>query len=122
MRMSVYVLGSLVAALSVLPVTAGARTIAPQCHVVGDTKQLVSAGGAKAVCAAIAKAGANRSVNGFSVEVRVAPRAHLIATVSLADGRRLDPLEMAEMDRGIMPPTLTRLARAIVDQVAGATH
>ena len=98
-----------------------APATAARCEVVSGEKLLVSAGGAPALCAAVDRAIAARGlVQRFTVRVRVEPRSIFAADITLADGRRLPTVNMAEMDRPLTSATLDYLGKTIVDHVANA--
>jgi hypothetical protein len=89
-----------------------------RCHVTESEKLPAASGGAAALCAAIEQAAAARGVPaGFTVQVKVAPRAMLSADVTLPDGRTLATLHMAEMDRDVTRDMLNRFAVAVADHI-----
>ena len=93
---------------------------APQCLVVNGEKLPAGSGGSEELCRALERALVARGRQPrFTVRVRVEPRSILTADVTLADGRTLPALHMAEMDRPITKDTLNRFGRAIVDHATG---
>jgi hypothetical protein len=114
-------------ALAAAPTSACAMT-APTahpspCQVVDGAKLPTASGGADEVCRALERALAARpSAPRFTVRVRVEPRSVLTADVTLADGRTLPELHMAEMDRPITKDTLDRFGQAIVDHASGSVR
>lgn len=110
------------AATSACAMTAPATHAAP-CQVVDGAKLPAASGGAQEVCRALERALAARSsAPRFSVRVRVEPRSVLTADVTLADGRTLPALHMAEMDRPITKDTLDRFGQAIVAHASGSAR
>jgi hypothetical protein len=104
-------------AMSAPPVTGA------QCLVVNGEKLPAASGGSDELCRALERALAARGPEPrFTVRVRVEPRSILTADVTLADGRTLPALHMAEMDRPITKDTLDRFGRAIVDHATGGTR
>jgi hypothetical protein len=95
----------------------------PQCLVVNGEKLPAASGGSAELCQSLERALAARVQKPrFTVRVRVEPRSILTADVTLADGRTLPALHMAEMDRPITKDTLDRFGRAIVDHATGSVH
>lgn len=90
-----------------------------RCEVVNGDKLPAASGGAAALCAAIERAATSSAGQPFTVEVKVGPRSMLGADVTLADGRKLSSLRMAEMDRPISAATFDRFGAAIAAHVAG---
>jgi hypothetical protein len=110
------------AAASACAMTAPAVPPSP-CQVVEGAKLPAASGGAEEVCRALDRALAARpGAPRFTVRVRVEPRSILTADVTLADGRTLPALHMAEMDRPITKDTLDRFGRAIVDHASGGAR
>jgi hypothetical protein len=93
------------------------------CEVSHGEKLPRASGGGTALCAAIAQAASARGLAAtFAVRVSVGPKSQLSAEITLANGRSLPPLRMAEMDRPIGPSSFARFASAIADHIAGAHH
>jgi hypothetical protein len=93
------------------------------CQVVNGDKLPSASGGSEELCKALERAvAAKGSKDRFSVRVRVEPRSILSAEVTLADGRTLPALHLAEMDRPITKDTFDRFGRAIVDHAAGGAR
>lgn len=91
----------------------------PRCAVVNGDRLPARSGGVAALCAAIERAAAAKSLDAaFTVKVSVGARSLLSADVTLSDGRKLPSLRMAEMDRPIAKSTLERFGTAIADHVA----
>ena len=96
---------------------------APRCQLVNAAKLPPASGGARTLCAALDRAVAAKSLKSpFTVKVSVGERSLLTADVTLADGRNLPALRMAQMDRPISKATLERFGAAIADHVAGSAH
>lgn len=96
-------------------------TAMPFCEVVSGEELLHAVGGAKALCNAVEGAvAAQRLDQRFTVQVWVKPRSMFSAEVTLADGRKLPPLGMVEMDRPMVEDTLDRLGLAIAEHVVNA--
>lgn len=96
---------------------------AVQCKVVNGEKLPAASGGATELCRALDRALAARDPKPrFTVQVRVEPRSVLTADVTLADGRTLPALHVAEMDRPVTKDTLDRFGRAIVDHATGGAR
>lgn len=94
---------------------------AARCAVVGGDKLLAGVGGPAALCEAFERAARTRGLDQrLTVQVRVEPRSIFAADVTLADGRKLETLNMAEMDAPLSRATLDRLGEAIANHVAGA--
>ena len=92
-----------------------------RCEVVSGDKLLAGLGGSAALCEAFERAAAERGLDkSVTVQVRVEPRSMFAADVTLADGRKLPTLNMAEMDAPLTGATLDRLGAAIANHVAAA--
>lgn len=91
------------------------------CRVIGGEKLPAESGGADALCKAIADAAAEQApgVN-FSVEVTVLPMSRLSASVTTGDGRKLDELKFARMDKPLSSGAFKRFATSIAAELARA--
>jgi hypothetical protein len=91
------------------------------CDVVNGDQLPVESGGVPALCRAIDDAVAGRGVDvQLTVQVSVERRSVLVAEVTLADGRHLPALRMAEMDRPISREMFERFGLAVADHVGVA--
>jgi hypothetical protein len=113
-------------ALGIVASACGMTTVprpAPRCHVVVPAKLPADSGGEATLCAALDRAVAAQSLKTrFTVAVHVGERSMLSADVTLADGRTLPTLRMAQMDRPISKGALERFGAAIADHVARAAR
>ena len=91
------------------------------CRVVHGDKLPPESGGADALCQAIAEAAAETAPGvGYSIDIKVLPRARLSAMVTLADGRKLPELGMASMDKPLTNGSFKRFANSIAQELAKA--
>ena len=104
---------------------AAASTIAPaaapqghsRCQVVGADKLPAASGGAKALCAALAREiGRQASGADYHATVTVVSKARLKAIVHL-NGRALPEQGFSSMDRPLAKSSFDRFAKAIASQV-----
>ena len=108
------------AATTVSAMTSPAGSAA-RCEVSNADKLPAASGGGAALCAAIERAVASRGLGRtFLVRVVVGKRSKLTANITLADGRILPSLHMAQMDRPIGRTTLEQFGGAVADQIASA--
>ena len=91
------------------------------CRVVGGEKLPAESGGADALCKAIADAAAEQAPGmSYSVEVTVLPRSRLSASITTGDGRKLDELGFARMDKPLSSGAFKRFATSIAAELAKA--
>lgn len=106
-------------AVALAALAPGAAGATPRCTVTGAERLPAAAGGAAALCRAVARAATARGIKSpFTVQVRVGKNSMLMADVTLAGGARLATLHHAEMDRAIGRDSIDRFARAVAAHVA----
>lgn len=91
------------------------------CRVVGGEKLPAESGGSDALCRAIADAAAEQAPGiGYSVEITVLPRSRLSAAITTSDGRKLEQLNFARMDKPLTSGAFKRFATSIAAELAKA--
>ena len=89
------------------------------CAVSNGGKLPAASGGSAALCAAIEQAVAARGLRrDFSVRIAVGERSMLTVDVTLADGRTLPSLHLAQIDRAISRTTLEHFGESVANHVA----
>ena len=92
-----------------------------ECVVVNGGDLPTASGGAAALCRAIDDGAARRGLDqAFTIRVSVERQSVLAGDVTLADGRRLPAVRVAEMDRQISGDMFKRFGLAVADHVGGA--
>lgn len=92
-----------------------------ECRVIGGEKLPAASGGADALCAAIARAGASLAPGQrFKVAVTVRGQSSLSAILTTAGGRILPEQHFHINDRGLTKGSLDRFANNLVGEVARA--
>ncbi len=94
------------------------------CRVVGAEKLPTASGGADAFCNALKRAAASDAPNKkFRVDVQVRGASTLVATITLADGKKLPEQTFSISDRVLTKGSLERFAQGLVsDVVRAASH
>lgn len=99
----------------------GAESDPASCRVVGGEKLPAESGGADGLCEAIAEAVAKQAPGmSYSVEITVLPLSRLSASITTGDGRKLDELRFARMDKPLSSGALKRFASSIAMELAKA--
>ena len=98
-----------------------AESIPTGCRVVGGEKLPAESGGSDALCKAIADAVAKQAPGtGYSVEITVLPLSRLSAAITTADGRKLEQLNFARMDKPLSSGAFKRFAASVAAELARA--
>lgn len=92
-----------------------------ECDVVNGEDLPAASGGAAALCRAIDDGATRRGLDqAFAIRVTVERHSVLAGDVTLADGRRLPDVRVADMDRPISGDMFMRFGLAVADHVGGA--
>ena len=92
-----------------------------RCHLIGADKLPVSA--ADRLCETVERAIALAVPGlGYTIEIRVLPRASLAATVITADGRKIPEQRFVAYDRALTRESISRFADSIASELAKAVR